>query len=89
VPASFEEAENDLLAQSLSDGMAAHPEVSVDRRIYPDNPRGRLLDWSRSAQLVVVGSRGRGGFRGMLLGSTSNTLASEAQCPVMVVRPAS
>ncbi len=45
------------------------------------------MDWSAKAQLVVVGSRGRGGFRGMLLGSTSNTLIASAKCPVMVVRP--
>ena len=86
-PQSFEEEEHAVLSESLAGWCEKYPEVVVRREIYLDNPRGRLLEWSARAQLVVVGSRGRGGFRGMLLGSTSNTLIANAQCPVMVVRP--
>ncbi len=64
-----------------------YPDVEVQRELYIDGPRTHLLAWSQKAQLVVVGSRGRGGFRGLLLGSTSNELVQKAQCPVMVVRP--
>lgn len=53
--------------------------VAVDT----SGPRLRLLAWSTAAQLVVVGSRGRGGFRGLLLGSTSNSLVQHADCPVI------
>lgn len=49
------------------------------------NPVGRLAEFSREADLVIVGTRGRGGFRGLLLGSTSQSLLGYAECPVMVV----
>lgn len=47
----------------------------------------RLLDLDQVADLIVVGSRGRGGFAGLLLGSVSQHLAEHARCPVVIVRP--
>lgn len=88
VPNRLEEEEHEVLAERLAGWQEQYPDVRVERKFYIENPRERLLEWSKNAQLVVVGSRGRGGFTGMLLGSTSNTLVSKAQCPVMVVRPA-
>jgi nucleotide-binding universal stress UspA family protein len=52
-------------------------------------PAAALLDAARSARLVVVGSRGRGGFAGLVLGSTSDQVSRHAPCPVVVVRDAS
>jgi nucleotide-binding universal stress UspA family protein len=49
---------------------------------------GVLLDAARDADLLVVGSRGLGGFRGLLLGSVSSKMAAHAPCPVVIVRPA-
>ena len=64
-PQSLEEEEHAVLSESLAGWSEQYPDVKVRREVYLDNPRGRLLDWSAKAQLVVVGSRGRGGFRGM------------------------
>jgi nucleotide-binding universal stress UspA family protein len=87
VPAGLEEDERAVLAERLAGWQEKYPDVQVSRKVYVDNPRARLLGWSKKAQLVVVGSRGRGGFTGMLLGSTSNSLVCGAHCPVVVVRP--
>lgn len=76
-----------LLAQRLAGRQEEHPDVEVRRRLVRSNPREALLAESGQAQLVVVGSRGRGGFRGLLLGSTSQALVRRAECPVLVVRP--
>lgn len=89
VPGGIEDAEHAVLAEALAGWQEQFPDVEVRREIYIDNPRARLLEWSKSAQIVVVGSRGRGGFKSMLLGSTSNSLISSAECPVVVVRPES
>ncbi|WIY00460.1 universal stress protein [Amycolatopsis mongoliensis] len=75
-----------LLAQRLAGWQEKYPDVRVERRVEHDRPRDRLLSASRGAQLVVVGSRGRGGFTGLVLGSTSQALLHHAACPVMVVR---
>ncbi|WP_029896714.1 universal stress protein [Nocardia brasiliensis] len=80
-------AENALLAERLAGWQEKFPDVTVTRKVYPAGPRKHLGEWSESAQLIVVGSRGRGGFRGLLLGSTSNWLVQHADCPVMVVHP--
>lgn len=85
--ADFEEAESALLAERLAGWTERFPDVAVRREVEVFGPRERLATWSRTAQLLVVGSRGRGGFRGMLLGSTSNWLVQHADCPVMVVHP--
>ncbi|EIE99482.1 universal stress protein [Saccharomonospora glauca] len=81
------EYETRVLAERLAGWQEQYPDVHVEREVVKDRPRHELLEHSKAAQLVVVGSRGRGGFRGMLLGSTSQALIHHASCPVMVVRP--
>lgn len=83
----IQQTEERLLAERLAGWGEKYPDVVVERRIVKDKPPHALIEASKSAQLVVVGSRGRGGFAGLLLGSTSQSLVHAAACPVLVVRP--
>ncbi|NUO35551.1 MAG: universal stress protein [Dermatophilaceae bacterium] len=65
---------------------ARHPKVLVTTEVLYGDPGQSLADLGSTAGLVVVGSRGHGGFTGMLLGSVSHRLIHDATCPVMVVR---
>jgi nucleotide-binding universal stress UspA family protein len=76
----------ELLAERLAGWSAEYPDVRVTREVVHARPTGALLSRAEGAQLVVVGSRGRGGFTGLLLGSTSQHLLHHAPCPVAVVR---
>jgi nucleotide-binding universal stress UspA family protein len=82
-----EQVENELLAQRLAGWQEKYPDVAVRRVVTSGRPVEQLLDQAAGAQLIVVGSRGNGGFSGMLLGSTSQALIRHATCPLLVVRP--
>ena len=60
--------------------------MDVRAEVLVGNPGASLKKLARPQDLLVVGSRGRGGFAGLLLGSTSTQLAQHATCPVLVVR---
>lgn len=64
-----------------------YPGVQVLRQVAQGSPRAALLAAAGEAQLLVVGSRGRGGVRGMSLGSVAQAMLNYAQCPVVVVHP--
>lgn len=61
------------------------PDVQVRQEVVKGSPVKSLLKASETAQLLVVGSRGLGGFRGLLLGSVSHAVVHRAACPVAVV----
>ena len=62
------------------------PAVRVTCHVVHDKPAQALMGAAEGASLLVLGARGRGGFRGLLLGSTSDQLVHHAPCPVTVVR---
>ena len=63
-----------------------HPDVTVHTHVIEGHSAPTLIEASKDAGLLVVGSRGHGAFVGMLLGSVSEHCVSHAQCPVVVVR---
>ena len=82
------DAEERALAERLAGWSARYPDVAVERVIERSEPGRALTEHSAGARLVVVATRGRGGFTGLLLGSTGLSLIQRADCPVMLVGPA-
>lgn len=63
-----------------------HEGVEVDSRVVEGHPGEVLISMGEEADMIVVGSRGRGGFVGVLLGSVTTNVVNHATCPVVVVR---
>ena len=88
-PVELPQVEDDIIreAEALVDKAAADVPSGVEvKRVIARGPAAHvLLEAAEGADLLIVGSRGRGGFRGLLLGSTSHQLVTHAPCPVVVV----
>jgi nucleotide-binding universal stress UspA family protein len=80
--------EDRVFAERLGGWQDKYPTVEVRRVVSADHPARALLQAAGNAQLVVVGSRGRGALTGLGLGSVSQHLLHHAPCPVAVVRRA-
>jgi nucleotide-binding universal stress UspA family protein len=74
------------LEEAVSQAVPADAGVTVRQRVVEGHPGQVLLDAAEGADLLVVGSRGHGGFTGMLLGSVSQQCVHHAPCPVVVIR---
>jgi nucleotide-binding universal stress UspA family protein len=85
VPYSSDRATEDLLAV-IREELGENPPVLVQPRVVQGNPAQTLIQKSVDADLLVVGTRGHGGFAGLVLGSVSQHVAAYAKCPVTVVR---
>jgi nucleotide-binding universal stress UspA family protein len=79
--------EEETLAERLAGWQERYRDVGIRRRIEIGDPARWLIEASERAQLIVVGSHGRGGFAGMLLGSVGAAVVNRARIPVIVARP--
>lgn len=75
----------DLLAEARQYALKLHPDLDIRTRLVPVDPGRALVEESEHADLVAVGSRGLGGFEGLLFGSVGLYTAAHARCPVLVV----
>jgi nucleotide-binding universal stress UspA family protein len=73
------------LDATLHEAIADTDGVELERRVVEGAAAAALVEESRNADLLVVGSRGLGGFRGLLLGSVGQQCAHHAACPVVIV----
>lgn len=78
--------QRDLAERAVAAWREKYPDVPVTVRLLPGTGAHALITASQEAQLVVVGCRGRGGFRGLPLGSVASQLIHHAHCPVAMVR---
>jgi nucleotide-binding universal stress UspA family protein len=85
-PAAQEAAQAQWLRDWVQPWREKHPQVAVRWMLTGERPAAALVEAAGEASLVVVGSRGRGGFTGLLLGSVSQQVLNHAPCPVVVVR---
>jgi nucleotide-binding universal stress UspA family protein len=74
-----------VLAETVARVLGTDFPVGVNQVVREGNAAKVLLDETKDAQLLVVGSRGHGGFAGLLLGSVSSNCAEHAECPVLVI----
>lgn len=79
--------EQEVLAERLAGWGEKYPEVIVERVVVRGRAGGVLVEQSETAQLLVVGTRGRGDVESLVLGSVSHAVVHRAHCPVAVVRP--
>jgi nucleotide-binding universal stress UspA family protein len=77
---------DEALAERLAGWQERYPDVRVHRRLVCDVPARWLVEESKHSQLVVLGSRGRGGFPDMRLGSVSSAVAHSVRVPLIIVR---
>lgn len=82
----FVEDARKTLDDAVAETLGPKPEVPVVTRVLEGHPAQVLIEATRDADLLVVGSHGHGAFAGMLLGSVSQHCVQHAHCPVVVVR---
>jgi nucleotide-binding universal stress UspA family protein len=79
-------ASEQALAETVAEVAGADPPVRVECYVITGHPAYELVLYAKDADLLVVGSRGHGGFVGAMLGSVSHYCVHHATCPVVVIR---
>ncbi len=77
-----------ILQDTISDVLSGESPVPITTEVVEGPPAPALVEASKGASLLAVGSRGHGGFAGLLLGSVSEHCAAHASCPVLIQRHA-
>ena len=85
-PAAIEQEEAAVLSEALAGWRGKYPDVVVTQEVRRGGAATVLLEYCRSASIVVVGRRPRGEFAALVMGSTSRTLTAHSPCPVVIVR---
>ena len=80
----FEAATLSALEEDLTPIRSEHPEVAIRATVVHGSPAEKLIEASGRADLIVLGSRGHGGFAGLLLGSVSEQVVRHSACPVLI-----
>lgn len=87
-PRLIEDAAAGLARGEVDGVLGGRNGLHVDVEVVCGSPAAALVERSRDAEMLVVGSRGRGGFSGLLLGSVSQHVSHHSRCPVVIVREA-
>ena len=87
-PDTEQTAQTNMLAEALSGWSQQYPSVRVDATVVTGRTARVLVEGSGTAQLLVLGARGRGGLPGRRLGSVSHAVLHHANCPVATVHAA-
>ncbi|ASN40185.1 MULTISPECIES: universal stress protein [Paeniglutamicibacter] len=79
-----EQDARDALEATITEAFGEHVPAQLGRQVIMGPAAPNLIEASKSAALLVLGTRGRGGFKGLVMGSVSSSLAAHAKCPVLI-----
>lgn len=81
----FDVRAGEILAEAVVKAFGPDAPANVESRLVQGHPRHILIEESKTADMLVLGRRGHGGFGGLLLGSVSSACVAHAHCPVLIV----
>ncbi len=84
--AAIQQRQADLVERTLAGARRDYPDVEIEVQVVHGRVIATLVDWAARSDLLVMGSRGLGGFSGKLLGSVSQRVLRQSTCPVMIAK---